>query len=216
MTRIWRSEFFGPDLGGFFPALGGGIEVTGRAPWVDVESLAEQEVTETESHRPSRREIRRAFRQDIPIDICEIDDDSGGYYLVEAELPGVPKENNAIHVDHNNVLSIDARPPQAASHTCALLMGRPPTRPSSVEAAAEGRAPETPLKPSQPGDLPIPQESPTGLEKEQQQQQEQVSSTSQPGSGAPASICLASAPRGAYTAAFVSPGRPMSKRLLPV
>lgn len=182
------SEFFGPDFESFMgfpqgprtrpspvtvrPEGGGWMEPAARGRYPH-ETPETEEITELETEKPSRRELRRAFRQYIPIDISE----SENGYLVEANLPGVPKESIQIHVDHNNVLTIDAKATPSVAHACGF-MGKIASEShggsvSSTSTSAGGGRGEEAGKPRTTGpetsagratsgtDIPTPQESPT-------------------------------------------------------
>jgi HSP20 family molecular chaperone IbpA len=97
-------EIFGPDVEALFPV---------RTPVIRSRP-EEEEPEESLEQQPTTHQLSRRARQFIPIDIYENDDG----YVVEASLPGVPKDKIEAHVDHNNVLSIIARPSPTVAHIC--------------------------------------------------------------------------------------------------
>ncbi|PJF20047.1 HSP30 [Paramicrosporidium saccamoebae] len=97
-------ELFGPDVEALFPA---------RTPVIR-QRLEEEDPEELLEQQPTTHQLSRMARQFIPIDIYESEDG----YMVEASLPGVPKDKIEAHVDHNNVLSILARPSPLITHAC--------------------------------------------------------------------------------------------------
>lgn len=150
------AEVFGPDIGAFFPTF---TPVTARPetrrPMRSAASPIEEyeevgDVIELTQEEPrSRRRQRRAERQFIPLDIVETDDG----YIVEASLPGVPKENIEVHVDQNHVLTIDARPTPSVAHACGM-------KPETTQGFTSVSTPESPQRQPQ---------STTGPEQQTQQ-----------------------------------------------
>lgn len=204
------SEFFGPDFENLmgFPTTTDTRVRPGPATirpasrrWIESEpsvrypheaaDLTTEEITEMEQDKPSTRELRRAFRQYIPIDIS----DTENGYLVEANLPGIPKENVQIHVDHNNVLTIDAWATPSVAHACAFL-GKIASElhggASNTARGEKGSSPKTssettPGKTAPGTDIPTPRESPT---------KEKTSSTPEEGQHVPRKFMLSERCKG--------------------
>jgi HSP20 family molecular chaperone IbpA len=90
----------------------------------------------------TRRQLRR-MRKRLQLDIVETDD----AYFVEVNMPGVPKENVEVHVDHNNVLSIETRAVPLVTHTCGSQAFKRSTKePQQGEAGAISTPTESPSK----------------------------------------------------------------------
>lgn len=166
------NEFFGQDFESLFPTFppvavrpepkGGSSRIEEKAgpggsrAWIE----APEKVIEVDDapEQLSRRQLRRIARQFIPIDIMESEDG----YVVEANLPGISKENIDAYVDHNNVLTIDTRPTPSVVHACQLknLKGGEMENPNATQSIEPKPSHQEAPKSSGEG-LPTPKESPS-------------------------------------------------------
>lgn len=131
-------EFFGPDIESFFRSA------TAPRPSRAIPAISGFEESEQEeSQRHPRRE-----KHLIPIDIYETEDG----FVVEASVPGIPKDKIEINVDHNNVLTIEAHPTPFILHACMTKLREGIIPEERVTITKETKTKE---------DIPTPKESPS-------------------------------------------------------
>lgn len=147
------NEVFGPDWSADWEVepLAGAREVwpAGFEPISEVEATVVAPSSALQPSQANRRE-RKAMKKFIPLDIVETED----AILVEASLPGVPKDHIDITVDHNNVLTLNVRALPHMQHACGFKLEK--------EKQASG-LPEEPVtvKPEQQKELESKEEMPT-------------------------------------------------------
>ena len=116
------SEFFGPDVETILGASA--LDLPGIAASAQEWPAGFEPITEVEAMAPATlttgrtAKERKAMKQFIPLDIVETKD----HILVEASLPGVPKDHIDITVDHNNVLILNVRAVPHMAHTCGFKL----------------------------------------------------------------------------------------------
>jgi HSP20 family molecular chaperone IbpA len=162
------AEFFGPDFGPFMksvaaiPSIPSGTVAAGarRRPFTIEESPDEwpgQAVEQAEQLQPSAG--RRGARPAIAVDVAETENS----YLVEASVPGIPKDHISVTVDHNNVLTIETQPVDLLQHACQMQHSEASSKFSAGEkyqqTTAAAAPPNVPATPAESPKKPMKEES---------------------------------------------------------